>query len=345
MSYNILITSIGGIRGRDLALKLKSSLNDSKVYTGDKIFQDNMEYFSDGFFILENTKKKKKYISRIKDIIKKNKIKLIIPGSDEEAVLMSEFKEEILKFGSKVAVVDYQVLKKFKNKYSTYLNLTKQGLYPIRWEKINNKRELILKTKNFLSKLKEAVIKPVNSRGGRDISIVTNQKIKTKYFNDKKEIIISKKNFINKYIKIYKDKYPLIIMEKLYGTPFDADILCWKGKLIKSVVRQRIGYQGMHGNIVMKFNKKFETYLKKIVKCFNLSWLYDCDLMLDQKNNPVLIELNPRMSGSVSSSIAVKNFLISDLINLSKNKINLIKKNKIKKNKVVIAYNTLKIKK
>ena len=55
MSYNILITSIGGIRGRDLALKLKSSLNDSKVYTGDKIFQENMEYFSDGFFILENT--------------------------------------------------------------------------------------------------------------------------------------------------------------------------------------------------------------------------------------------------------------------------------------------------
>ena len=67
--------------------------------------------------------------------------------------------------------------------------------------------------------------------------------------------------------------------------------------------------------------------------------------MLDQKKNPVLIELNPRMSGSVSSSISANTFLFSDLINLSKNKIKLIKKNKIKKNKIVIAYYTSKIKK
>ena len=53
MSYNILITSIGGLRGRDLSLKLKESLKDTKIFTGDAIFQENMEYFSDGFILLK----------------------------------------------------------------------------------------------------------------------------------------------------------------------------------------------------------------------------------------------------------------------------------------------------
>ena len=115
MGYNILITSIGGLRGRDLALKLKESLKDSKIYTGDVIPQENMNYFSDGFFTLKSTKNKEDYISLIKKILKKKKIKLIIPGSDDEAILMSKFKNKIKKFGAKVATVDYKILKKFKD--------------------------------------------------------------------------------------------------------------------------------------------------------------------------------------------------------------------------------------
>ena len=126
MKSNILITSIGGIRGRDLALKLKKSLKGVKVFTGDKNFQENMSFFSDGFFVLQDTKNKKKYISQLIKIIKKNKIKLIIPGSDDEAIIMSKFKEKINKVGAKVAIVDYKILKKFENKFYTYKELTQK---------------------------------------------------------------------------------------------------------------------------------------------------------------------------------------------------------------------------
>ena len=345
MNFNILITSIGGLRGRDLALKLKKSLRNTSIYTGDQVFQENMNYFSDGFFLLKSTKNKKNYISLIGNIIKKKKIKLIIPGSDDEAILMSKFKKKIEKFGSKVATVDYEILKKFKDKYSTYKYLTKNGLYKIYWEKIENLKELKIKTRNTLENNEKIVIKPVNSRGGRDIAIVINNKrVKTKYFNNKKEVVISKQNFFKKYLNKYKNKFPLIIMQKLKGPPYDVDILSWNGKLIKCVVRKRIGYQGVNGNIVMRDNPKFTDYIKKIVKCFRLSWLHDCDVMLDEKNNPVLIELNPRISGSISSSLSAGVPLFSDLIKLSKNKINLIKNSKIKNNKIITSYYCSKVK-
>ena len=128
------------------------------------------------------------------------------------------------------------------------------------------------------------------------------------------------------------------MMEKLKGPPYDVDILSWKGKLIKCVVRKRIGFQGINGNVILKDNKKFINYIKKIVKCFNLSWLYDCDLMLDKKNNPVIIELNPRISGSISSSLSVGIPLFSDLLKLSKEKFSSIKSSQIKSNKIVKSF-------
>ena len=48
----------------------------------------------------------------------------------------------------------------------------------------------------------------------------------------------------------------------------------------------------------------------------DLSYLLDFDIMFDEKNNPKLIEINPRMSGSISESYKKNIFLIDDLINL-----------------------------
>jgi len=48
----------------------------------------------------------------------------------------------------------------------------------------------------------------------------------------------------------------------------------------------------------------------------NLSYLLDFDIMHDNSNNPKLVEINPRMSGSISESYKKKFYLIDDLISL-----------------------------
>ena len=126
MSYNILITSIGGIRGRDLSLKLKESLKDTKILQVMQFFKRIWNIFLMVLFYLK-IQKTKKYISHLLKVIKENKIKLVILGSDEEAILMSKFKREIKK-KTKVATDDYKILKHFKDKYSTYEKLTKWTL-------------------------------------------------------------------------------------------------------------------------------------------------------------------------------------------------------------------------
>jgi predicted ATP-grasp superfamily ATP-dependent carboligase len=110
------------------------------------------------------------------------------------------------------------------------------------------------------------------------------------------------------------------LSDLLYEPIFDLDLLAWKGKLISGVVRRRVNPADPNdGHIIVK-NNEILNQGKKIVKIFNLSWLYDCDFMLDKKGNPVIIEINPRASGSSSVSIAAGVPLYDNLISLAKKK-------------------------
>ena len=149
-----------------------------------------------------------------------------------------------------------------------------------------------------------------------------------------------KKYFLSKFSKKYSNLFPVIVMERLYEPSYDFDLLSWQGKLLKLVVRKRIGSQGIDGNIIEVKKKKFLNYAKEITKGFNLSWLYDCDIMLNKNLKPVLIELNPRISGSLYASLAAGINLIDDLISASINNFKQINKLKINK-KIIIKQKKL----
>ena len=72
-----------------------------------------------------------------------------------------------------------------------------------------------------------------------------------------------------------------------------------------------------------------------------MSWLYDCDLMLDSKGQPCILEINPRQSGSVSVSVAAGIPLLDDLISLAKNERSLISDTKHATGVRVVPYKSL----
>ena len=328
MAFNILITSSGGIRSSDLIYQIKknSIYQPIKIHSADIKENIKARNLADSFSKIP-LPKKNNYIKEIINIIKKKSIQLIIPGSDEEAVILSKAKKKLNKFGADLACVDYKYLKFFKNKISTYEKLNSTKIRKPIWKKVLNKKQMNLAVDKLIKNKKEVVIKPGFSRGGRNVTIIRNnlkKKIISKNFN--RERHMSKKIFFNKEYKKYLNKFPVIVMERLFDPSYDLDLLAWNGKLIKYVLRRRIGSQGINGNIIEKNRKIFKTYAEKIAKTFNLSWLYDCDIMLDKDNKPVLMELNPRISGSLYASLAAGIPLVDDLISLSKNKLNKIKK-------------------
>ncbi len=328
MIINILITSSGNNNGTRLikSIKKNSSFKNLNIYGCDikKNKYKNIFYIPK---VIDKT-----YYKKIIKIIKDNQINLIIAGSDEEAIFFSKFKNKIEKYNCTVCGIDFKYLKKFTDKKLTYQTLNKHGIRSAIWFESKNYAELNKHISNLKVRNKEIVVKPVSSRGGRNVTVIRKNIKNIIKKNFGKELHMNEKNFSKNYIKKYKKLFPLITMERLYEPAYDLDLLCWKGKTLKTVVRKRLGSQGIRGCIIESNQTEFINYSKKIVKAFNLSWLYDCDIMMNKDNLPVLIELNPRISGSLYASIESHIPLIDDVINLYLGSMSKIKSLNIKKN-------------
>jgi hypothetical protein len=98
---------------------------------------------------------------------------------------------------------------------------------------------------------------------------------------------------------------PLIVMPLLYTPAYDVDVLGVKGRVKAAVVRQRNNPAGIPftGNRVIS-DQSIVRYCKDIAEHLQLDSLHDMDLMTDESGKAVLLEVNPRPSGSVVASHA-----------------------------------------
>lgn len=339
MLNKILITSIGGGLGAELVkqIKITTKFKKIKIIGVDMTSKTPSKYFVDKFFKVPQPINKN-YISQMVKIIKKNNVNLVIPGSDLEAINLCKKRSLYETNKCFLASVNFEMLSNFINKQKTYQSLRKNNLPCAEFYIAKNSLELSKCIKKF--KKREFAIKPSVSIGGRDISVFRNDISKEFFFNEKKEIHYpNKKKNIKAIRKKYNRKYPLVLSERLFPPTYDIDMLGYKGKLINVVARKRLNPQVPNdGHEVIK-QKKIENIGKKIIKNYNLSWLYDCDCMTDKNGKIKIIEINPRMSGSLATSIIAGYPIIDNLLKI----INKIKPDlsKPKKNILVMPYKTL----
>ena len=228
--------------------------------------------------------------------------------------------------------------KYLNNKSKTYEFLSKRGINTANWDLIESNKILMEKLNYYYESYGGAVIKPNLDRGARNIFIIS--KNNNKYFDNQnitkfttvKEFLpmLAKHNFIKNFLIMQELNYPVV----------DIDLFSWKGKPLSVVPRKRnhpllpnMGHKILNDKALISLGKK-------IVKEFNLSWLYDCDVMFDKNKRPVVIEINPRQSGSVAVSLAAGHKIYENLIRIFlKKKI----KREIKlKEKIIVPYKSLK---
>ena len=219
--------------------------------------------------------------------------------SDKESLRLSKYKKKFKKSDIKILVNDYKLMKKINDKHYVYKKIQKAKIKTPKFYLVKNSHDFISKLKNFKFPKKPIVLKPKNSAGGRGIVILksTNKKINDSIQIGKREKKIYIKNFnVKDYLKKFKD---FIMMEFLKKPSYDVDYFKLKNKQLISV-RERLNPSGIpyKGNII-KHSREIELYCKRIAKILNLKGLVDFDIMCDEKNKPVLLELNPRPSGSV----------------------------------------------
>ena len=268
----------------------------------------NFEIFSTDINNFDSNNKKffknlgtqnKNYLNDLINNLKKNKINKFIPLADEEVLFLSKNIDIFKKNKIKVYCNKYKNILILNHKVNTLKFLEKNKIPVPRWKVFNNLIEYKNSIEYFFDNDLEIVIKPIISRGNRNIH----------YFSKK-----NYKKIINNYLQF---KINFFINEKLYPKYYDIDLF---SKKITSknniIIRQNLNplnptiYKGF------KFisDKKIESFCNNINKKLKNEFILDVDAMTDINNNVKVIEINSRPSGAFIYSLIKNLELKNDFI-------------------------------
>lgn len=294
------ITSCGGDMVYSALLSLKkSAFIDFEIYAFNSTQHTLSQNIAEKFTLLPEGDSPE-YAETAISLIKHFNIQVFLPWSDEEAQNLSELRDDITKAGCVPLVSSPQTLKLIGNKAATYEKLSAAGLVVPEYTLVSNSEELRLAAKAYGYPNKSVVIKPASGRGGRGVKVLIG-KNPPDYWIGTGRREKRCQNIDLHEIKIEQDT-PYLVMPCLDAPVYDVDVLRFNNQFHGSFVRQRINPTGIpyQGSLV-KHSPKIEQYARQISEVLDLNSLHDLDMMTDpQTNQAVLLEVNPRPSGSLS---------------------------------------------
>lgn len=245
------------------------------------------------------------YVDVMVDIARRQSVRIIVPWSDGEAIALSTSRARFAEIGCDIFVSPADVLNVLQNKLATYRKLRDAGVPVPEHAAIDDPAALAGVLADYGYPQRTVVVKPVDGRGGRGMFVLIGQDGAPEWLGSgRREGRIDTEAFADTAPSALITGESLV-MPRLYDPVYDADVLAREGKVLSEVIRRRHNPTGIPwtGNTICR-NPAFEFYARRIAEVLGLDGAHDIDLMSDADGNPALLEVNPRMSGSLAATLS-----------------------------------------
>lgn len=313
---NILFTSVGNLAFPTASECLKKTFSHCKIIGTDVRENAHGLYFCDKKYLVDY-RNSPNFMNQIVHICKEEEINILFPLSTEDQNYFSEKENLFKERGIRVVCSNFDAVNTVNNKYKLYRELKKFDLNcPIFYkvEDISNVKDIISEigypTNPF-------VIKPFTGTGGKDFYIIGEdsnllRNDDLKFFKEYDEFIAN----VEKYIVLNNT----MICEYLSGDEYSVDTLSKNGEFYYGIVRKRYSsYGGLALEAEVVQNDEILTLAKNVVEKFHLSYINNIQIKEDRNSVPKIMEINPRIPGTLSLSIKAGPDFVSDAIRLVNN--------------------------
>lgn len=313
----VLVTCAGGGLSAQFIRLLKGSQRHSfRVVAVDMSTGPVARHFADVFETVPSGADPS-YPDVMAEICRKCSVNLIFPCSDEEVIALMPHKKKLNSAGVMLACNDPEVISIITDKIATYRQLEKLGIPMPLWRVASNAKELTGALDDILAATGNAAIKNPRGRGGRGIFVINSSLQRVEQRPGSQELHMNRNTFIDDYAEALLKDEPILVMERLIDPVCDLDVLAWKGKSVTMVPRRRHSSTAPNEGHVLFQSDELETIGRKIVGALNMSWLFDIDFMMNSRQQPIVLEINPRASGSVAVGMIAGIPLMDDLVSLA----------------------------
>lgn len=308
---NILFTSVGNPAFPTIVSELRKQSGFRFRIMGTDIRKEAPGLYLADKSYLTSRLSDANFIDEILTIIEEDKIDILFPLSTIDQNFFSAHKAMIEEKGVSVVVSDADAVYVANNKFNLYELLKQENINPLKYAKIPS-GELLSLINEYE---KPFVLKREEGAGGQGTYIVSETDSDLR--EDDKKFYLPLSDLLKQPELYVSDN--TIISEYLPGDEFSVDTLSFEGKFYYAVIRKRtksVGGLALESTVVE--NAEIERLAEKIIKITGLSYINNLQFKVSQSGRYKMMEINPRVPGTIKLSLAAGADMIIDAIKLVK---------------------------
>lgn len=294
---NILLTGAGseGVYGM---IKSFRKVNERDIrLIGVDINPFNANRFMLDEFYLVPKRYDHKFIPAIRKIIKKSNIDVLFPVPTNELEIFASHNFDILVVGNSLESLK---IANHKDKLYKFLERNYPECCP-RHKNVKNFDEFFSVVHEFGYPKNPVCFRKPFGMGAEGVRIL-NKNIDHLdiLLNQSPNSTITTLEMVSLILK-EADLFPtLIVQEYLPGDEYDVDVLSGKGKVLSVIPRKNLKMLwGLSWNGYTEKNEEIIELAKKIVEKIGLKYVNSLTFKLNANGHPKLLEINPRIPGSI----------------------------------------------
>ncbi|MDF2520573.1 MAG: ATP-grasp protein [Clostridia bacterium] len=298
MDLKVLWT-IAGSMGTvsDIGLLRKAKGFDIEVIAADNAGKDAAGFLATGRQYIVPKAKDPGYIDAIIDICKKEGVTTIIPQYTDELLPMCQSLNRFKELGIKVLVTeDAEKLRIANSKAELYRFFGSEAFIP-HYALASTLDSIKAAVLNLGYPAVPVCIKPVKGEGGKGFRIITDEKVDI--INEGVSAKVNLETYLNQ-LKALDSIPELMISEYLPEKEYSVDCVCKNGETYICIPRQRLEVtMGVATVALIEKNEELIRLSKEIIAALKLSYNINIQFKYSRDGRPKLIEINPRVSGSL----------------------------------------------
>jgi len=317
----LLVTCAGGDLVSDSIHLMRACRSDLFIVGVDRSPNAAGKYWCDAFHVVPGGAEPD-YLDAILDLVHQHGVNLVLPWSDEEAIVMARHRDRFEAAGVALVCAPLEAIEVMSDKSRFYHLLAREKVAVPQFRDAASTQEIEQAYADLRDAgVRDMVVKPARSRGGRNVFLISEALRECQTYNGGRELHMGPDAFFKDYLHEAASHAPVVVMERLYAPAYDIDILAHCGRALRVVPRRRLNPAGIPawGNVI-EADPALVEIGHSVARALNLSWLYDCDVMQTHEGRYVAIEMNPRPSGSVSVAVTAGIPLFADLFDLADGK-------------------------